>query len=308
MFRVNVSVVTMIFLFTLSFMGCNVTSEVETAKRGAEVSPIVGQPKGAAAEYFADAIANSWTDINKYASRCPRNSDICFDFPMAPIDDSKPRIYGLNGFRNVRDIGGWTGLRLGRVFRGSQMYYVEGYPDGVDPVTKKTLLEDMKIKKDLDLRGVSEWGIIKYGDRRRNEMQVIGIEKISCPFPSYTNLLTHAKIVAEALRHFTKEGNYPVYVHCAGGADRTGSLIMILEALCDVPEKLMDIDYELTSFTRIYGLRSRDCVGNLAWKPYKDAIKSAYSAKTFNESVRRWVIEGVGLTEEEISAIRANLL
>lgn len=39
-------------------------------------------------------------------------------------DDNAPglvRWYDVEGARNVRDIGGWTGLRAGRVFRGTEL-------------------------------------------------------------------------------------------------------------------------------------------------------------------------------------------
>ena len=39
-------------------------------------------------------------------------------------DDKAPglvRWHDVEGVRNVRDIGGWTGLRAGRVFRGTQL-------------------------------------------------------------------------------------------------------------------------------------------------------------------------------------------
>ena len=39
-----------------------------------------------------------------------------------------------------------------------------------------------------------------------------------------------------------------VYFHCAGGADRTGTLAFLIEALLGVSESDLSKDYELTSF------------------------------------------------------------
>ena len=47
---------------------------------------------------------------------------------------------------------------------------------------------------------------------------------------------------------FCDEANYPIYFHCIGGADRTGSLAFILEAVLGVPEKEIELDYERTFY------------------------------------------------------------
>ena len=42
-----------------------------------------------------------------------------------------------------------------------------------------------------------------------------------------------------------------VFFHCAGGADRTGSLAFLIEALLGVSESDLSKDYELTTFGRV---------------------------------------------------------
>ncbi len=46
----------------------------------------------------------------------------------------------------------------------------------------------------------------------------------------------------------------PVFFHCIFGADRTGTLAFLMEALLGVGENQLAIDYELTSFS--YGLET----------------------------------------------------
>ena len=41
----------------------------------------------------------------------------------------------------------------------------------------------------------------------------------------------------------------PVYFHCYAGADRTGTIALILEALLGMSQSDIDKDYELTCFT-----------------------------------------------------------
>ena len=58
------------------------------------------------------------------------------------------------GARNVRDIGGWTGLRAGRVFRGTELNAVSDHKLKIGSAGKKILLKDLGIKTDLDFRAL----------------------------------------------------------------------------------------------------------------------------------------------------------
>ena len=43
--------------------------------------------------------------------------------------------------------------------------------------------------------------------------------------------------------------NYPIYLHCEGGADRTGVICYLLNALLGVSDEDLLTDFELTSFS-----------------------------------------------------------
>ena len=45
------------------------------------------------------------------------------------------------------------------------------------------------------------------------------------------------------------ESNYPVYVHCMGGADRTGMIALYLRALLGEEDEEIHRDYELTALS-----------------------------------------------------------
>ena len=47
---------------------------------------------------------------------------------------------------------------------------------------------------------------------------------------------------------FLDEKNYPIGFHCIAGADRTGSLAYLLEALLGVSDEDLVLDWELTAF------------------------------------------------------------
>ena len=76
------------------------------------------------AEYAADM--NSV--IHRYSREDPFGFDGKYDRPTEArvrVPD-EPVFWRVPGLRNVRDIGGWTGLRQGVVYRGSQLYRVNG--------------------------------------------------------------------------------------------------------------------------------------------------------------------------------------
>lgn len=60
-----------------------------------------------------------------------------------------------------------------------------------------------------------------------------------------------------AFRLFLDPDSYPIYAHCWGGADRTGTFFLLLEALCGVCWEDLLLDYEITSLS-VWGDRSRE--------------------------------------------------
>ena len=266
--------------------------------------------KEARAKYrTAEFAAGTNSVIHRYSREEPFGPDAEYDFPdpdRKRIPD-EPIVFGLKGLRNVRDIGGWTGLRTGRVYRGSQLWRVDGAPDGIDPETRRTVREVWKLKTDFDLRGLKEWGARDDPKAKLVEFQAMGVEKIDHTFPSDKTLFECPEIVKAALKDLAREEIYPVYIHCAGGADRTGSLVFILEALCGVPEADIDVDYELTSFAPLFGIRDRSATGRISFKAFKNEFRK-YPGKTLREQVANACKTVFGLTDDEIASIRRILV
>ena len=111
-----------------------------------------------------------------------------------------------------------------------------------------------------------------------------------------------AKRMAECLRVFADEANYPIAFHCAVGADRTGSLAFVLEALLGVSAEDRVLDWELTAFANpnpkfAHAARYDKLTAGLAKYPgATDAEKAAAYAKS------------IGVTDAEIATIRRLLL
>ena len=225
--------------------------------------------------------------------------------PRADVGGRLVRWIDVEGTCNFRDIGGWNGLNTGLVYRGAEPNchtnadYLARHNQKCHNLmaTEKglrVLSEDLGIRTDLDLRGESESPTPK-------ETPIPGAQLIRMRCGNYTNFLQNTELAAKLLRLFADRSNYPVYFHCYGGADRTGSLAFLLEGLCGVSEVDLAIDYELTSFSRI-GRRARFD------KPYFYASMMAAMKRrpgaTLREKFENYAIGECGLTPQEVAAIR----
>lgn len=203
----------------------------------------------------------------------------------------------VEGMRNVRDIGGWNGLRPGRAYRGTEPdgHRKDGVPvHGLEVTSNglETVRSVMRIKTDLDLRGT--------GECPHPDVSSLGVALVRAPVRAYDGMDATKDQWAAALRLFADARHYPIYFHCWGGADRTGQLAFLLEGLCGVSECDLCIDYELTTFGGFTRLRSRGFVDLL------NRIKSRPGA-TLKDRFADFVEREFGLTKREVAAIRRNL-
>ena len=83
-------------------------------------------------------------------------------------------------------------------------------------------------------------------------------------FASYTcpvyNLIDDTETIASIIKEFAKKSNYPMYLHCSIGRDRTGEIALLLNALLGVEYKTLVREYEL-SFFSVIGNENCDCFG-----------------------------------------------
>jgi hypothetical protein len=103
------------------------------------------------------------------------------------------------------------------------------------------------------------------------------------------------------------KANYPMYVHCTGGADRTGTVIFLVNALLGVSEADLIKDFEFTSFSK-YGERN-----SAAGTQYGDMFQEflaklkTYEGETLAEKTASYMLS-IGVTEAEIESIRSIML
>ena len=122
--------------------------------------------------------------------------------------------------------------------------------------------------------------------------------------------------------------NKTVYIHCMVGADRTGYVCMLLEALLGVTQGWCDVDYELTSFSgavdtgraryRVgdYGDNNSESVNyyyrtkgdELRGVDFIRSLSDAEYGATFNEKVVNYVVKDLGVSMSDIVAFQDNML
>lgn len=107
-----------------------------------------------------------------------------------------------------------------------------------------------------------------------------------------------------------------MYLHCVGGADRTGTLAFLIEALVGVSESDLSKDYELTSFDGSHTRRRSDPgQGNTEYiLKYLINYLRQFEGSTINEKVVNWATTPYqgssipALTATEISQLQALLV
>ena len=111
---------------------------------------------------------------------------------------------------------------------------------------------------------------------------------------------------------FADSKEKPVYFHCWGGADRTGTVGFLLGGLLGMSYTDLIIDYELTSFSCNY----RPHWKNDSNKVYRFPAmiyafrNSTYFAedKTISQMIEDFLIDKALLTHEEIVQIKNSML
>ena len=212
---------------------------------------------------------------------------------------------------NFRDLGGWIGedgksIVYGKVYRGAQI-------SGDDEL----LFQSLGIGVDLDLRGkpgspgsVFNQDYVLYKNIQVYQFMYSGGSSSSGGGGPSSDSSTEgytAPLYREALSFVIDCLNQGkrVYFHCIGGADRTGTLAFLIEALLGVNEGDMSKDYELTSF---YSERLRNDNGSCPFKRLVFYLKN-FPGSTLQEKVTSWATTGENvLTLEKIQLLKDLML
>jgi hypothetical protein len=205
-----------------------------------------------------------------------------------------PRWLSIPGITNVRDIGGWTTqegqkIRQGMVYRSSEMNsHLELTAKG-----QEILLKQLGIRTDLDLRGSDEVC----------QPALPGTHYINVPLQPYAHIAEdlYQPMYRQVFQVLADPAIYPVIIHCWGGADRTGTVIFLLEALLGVDLESLIRDYELTSLS-IWGERRHTSEEFSAFLEYLSHL-----GESNQESVEQYLLS-VGVSAAELESIQKILV
>jgi hypothetical protein len=236
-------------------------------------------------------ITNLQSDTRYFVQAIAENGEkteiACFCTNPAPA-----RFIKIDGLTNVRDVGGRYAtngacVRQGLIYRGAEMNsHLTITEEGL-----ATMREVMKIKSVIDLR--------------RDTEVVEDVYKgvyVNVPFYAYTDVFAHGETVRLVFKWFADEENYPVYFHCWGGADRTGTVAFLLGALLGEELSALLDDYEITSLS-VWGARSRNMPA------FQDFLMrlNAFDGETLQQKIESY-LRSVGVADEEMRAIKKIML
>lgn len=204
---------------------------------------------------------------------------------------------GVNNWDlNMRDLGGLTCdggmIKYGKIIRGGAIY-------AGDTETLRILHDEIGIRAELDL----------LGGHLGNTTSPIGSDvDFCCPTSDGTAWLYYdiskTASMRQAFRFIfdsVKRGRM-LYYHCQQGADRTGTLSVLIEGLLGVPQNQIDVDYELTSFSSDgNGLRKRN---GTAYKSFMTQTINNLPGSTFRDKIVNY-IASLGFTADEINDFRS---
>ena len=190
---------------------------------------------------------------------------------------------------NMRDLGGWAcdgdTVRYGLLYRSGEL----------NSQDESLLIEELGIRTECDLTadGVPAFpGKMRYIGHTSYAMYSLADKGA---------WRTNLRGIFDALRY-----GDPVVFHCSMGADRTGTLACILEALLGVSQSDLNKDYELTSF---YALRARNGNyqgGTTDWAHLIGQLL-ALSGETIRDKAVTFVLS-LGFTAAEINAYRRAMI
>lgn len=256
----------------------------------------------------------------------------------ASLDDD--RIVPMEGGHNFRDIGGYPAahgrhIARGLVFRSGTMSELSERDHAI--------LEGLGLKVICDLRSTSERDrrpsrlpqAAQYEIWSRDHQMSAGDLTAAMRRPDATPDTVRG-IMIKAYRTLAYEqapsyrelflriarGSLPLVFHCAAGKDRTGIAAALLLELLGVPREQIFADYVMTDafFARACRLVASDPLGDqlagveqAIWEPMLRADPTYLAAMFLELEVRHgsavhFIHEELGLTEDEVAAIRSRLL
>lgn len=229
---------------------------------------------------------------------------------------------------NVRDNGGWTTLdgrhiKQGLVYRGGEInnHTFSNHSQNVfgdDDPAKSIFVDDFGIRVEIDLRAESEadgQNSCYMNVEGQDESDPRFVEFARLNIGSYHNAVgsssDQAKIKTIFENYLAHADEKPVYYHCYGGADRTGTIGFLLGALLGMSYTDLIIDYEATTFSNNLKEHDKDSDQYTHFPELIAAIKkwSFYDeTKPLSEIIETFLTQTCKISQDSIDRIKEIML
>lgn len=212
---------------------------------------------------------------------------------------ASPRMLNVEGAVNVRDVGGWMTesgkiIPYGLLYRGSE---IDGAVEPTYCITdagRMEMLTHLGVRTDIDLR---------YSVDRAPNTKALGenVNYLYFPAPMYSGIFDAEgeAVIRDIFKALADENNYPIYLHCTYGRDRTGTVCYLLEALLGVSREDLRREYDLSAFVSGY-LETEEFVR------FSTRIETM-TGNTLSEKAEGYLLS-IGVTQTEIDNIRTIFL
>lgn len=206
--------------------------------------------------------------------------------------DGKLRMIKCDGVNNMRDLGGWTAdggeLKYGLLIRGGEL----------ENATAAEIIETddiLNVFDEIDLRNNSEISndVSEFPNADYLHVQ-LGQYQGAVDLTNTTMLSRTVTVLRRIMENVKK--NRTTYFHCVSGADRTGTIAFLIEAVCGVSRSDMDKDYELSCFSNEGENAARTRVLNV-WKNLVGYIDDMDGATYRDKAVSWFILAGFTITE-----------
>ena len=198
----------------------------------------------------------------------------------------------VDGVENNRDIGNWTTIdgkviKTGLLIRGPEL---DGavIPDSViTDAGIDYLVNTFGVKTQMDLRSPECGGKDILGDNVAHKYYDVLSYK-------YMFTDTGKERMKNVFADLAEESNYPIYLNCSYGQDRTGSVCYVLEAVLGLSEADIKREYSLAqSYVGFNNLQLAEIFSGL----------SEYGQATLQENAIAYLLD-CGITADQIASLQ----
>ena len=212
------------------------------------------------------------------------------------------RFISIPGVENLRDIGGYKTLdgktiKQGLLIRGCELDGIKNNDYFLADEDVAGVQETFGFVYDLDLRSPE----ITEGDYQSRLGADVGHKFYDAPTYAQIFREEYLGAVRDIFADLADPDKYPMYLHCTWGRDRTGTIVLLLQGLLNVPKEDLLQEYRLTGYV----------TPSVATNNKMDVVfmqLEGYEGDTLQEKIVSYLTTEVGVTQEEIASIQSIFL